>query len=839
MQSLWRTTWLRVFFVLLPLFLATHLMGQNVVGALLGVALAGLLGFTSLWGLFHLRRVIALRTEALRDALLASLVLFLLFRGILEVSQAERGSSFLNQPIFGPLFYSLASGAISIVLFPILLCFNLTLVALAAMTYPRDPQSERSILSVFWPTLFTSLMLDLLLRRQSFWPSMGATLLSPVSALLLVRTLRHYGQDAQSFSYHLTQLLQRRCTRRRGRGPRDFRGIVLGLLAGGLTLCLATPMLHSFVAPYEGAAYTSATQLGNHFVALRSFMASKEILEPNQNSLLGEIALDNKKLQILKRIVVVTYDDPARRLAHEKSEAQVQIALLGQLSPTRPAAIALALPPENDAGQPDYLSNTTPLVTEASIAKNTLDFPRLQAAIKTAGCVALTLPTGHDRTLAAEAVLKSASQVGSSRVEVLGAAEAPAFRLLSSPPPLAMLLAKPRRLPKQDRELTLIDYRIDLQQIRAPLAVSQILQGQKLYDSVTKSWQTPQKFFADKLIFIEALTPRYHATPAGLRGEMEIQAQATATLMQESFFGTLPFEIMALLILGLAALVGHLCVGRAPLESLWRIALPILGVGGACFGLTAFGSLRADPVLPVFAGLLAFLIVTQFTFAVERDDRARNRSVLRRFLPPQIIEQMVDDPETKLGLGGKRRAVVVIFVDVRGFSHFAEKRTPEEVVATMNRYLAAMTDALNAHEGILDKYTGDGLMALFPVDNEAKDVLRAVQATQAMAQAAHQVAQTMRAEGGDELAVGMGLHYGEAVVGLVGHPTRQVNYTALGHTVVVAARLQSLAEGGEIILSEAVYKALPPDSITSEAGESVTVKGVTEPVPIYRLKIAP
>ena len=181
----------------------------------------------------------------------------------------------------------------------------------------------------------------------------------------------------------------------------------------------------------------------------------------------------------------------------------------------------------------------------------------------------------------------------------------------------------------------------------------------------------------------------------------------------------------------------------------------------------------------------------------------------------------------------------MIFVDVRGFSHFAEKRTPEEVVATMNRYLAAMTDALNAHEGILDKYTGDGLMALFLVDNEAKDVLRAVQATQAMAQAAYQVAQTMRAEGGDELAVGMGLHYGEAVVGLVGHPTRQVNYTALGHTVVVAARLQTLAEGGEIILSEAVYKALPSGSITSEAGEAVTVKGVTEPVPIYRLKIAP
>jgi class 3 adenylate cyclase len=72
---------------------------------------------------------------------------------------------------------------------------------------------------------------------------------------------------------------------------------------------------------------------------------------------------------------------------------------------------------------------------------------------------------------------------------------------------------------------------------------------------------------------------------------------------------------------------------------------------------------------------------------------------------------------------------------------------------------------------------------------------------------------------------------------MVGHPTRQINYTALGHTVVVSARLQALACGGEIILSEAVYLALPEGSIAGEAGESVTVKGVAEPVPIYRLHV--
>ncbi len=288
----------------------------------------------------------------------------------------------------------------------------------------------------------------------------------------------------------------------------------------------------------------------------------------------------------------------------------------------------------------------------------------------------------------------------------------------------------------------------------------------------------------------------------------------------------------------LSAAVGQLCVGRAPLEALWRVAFPIVLVSGGCFLLTAFGSVRSDPILPLIGGVLAFLMVTQFTFAVERDERSRNRSLLARFVPPQAIEELLDDPEGKLGLGGKRRRIVVLFADVRGFSGFAERSTPEEVVATMNRYLMVMTDALNEHDGILDKYTGDGLMALFLVNEKeaARDVLRAVRAAEAMAMAVHKVAKTMEAEGGATLAVGLGLHYGEAVVGLVGHPTRQVNYTALGHTVVVAARLQTLAPGGDIILSDAIYRTLPPGSVSAEAGETVTVKGVADPVPIYRIR---
>jgi adenylate cyclase len=113
--------------------------------------------------------------------------------------------------------------------------------------------------------------------------------------------------------------------------------------------------------------------------------------------------------------------------------------------------------------------------------------------------------------------------------------------------------------------------------------------------------------------------------------------------------------------------------------------------------------------------------------------------------------------------------------------------------------------------------------------------LRAVRAAVAMARAVERQGASV---GETPLAVGLGLHYGDAVVGLVGHPTRQVNYTALGHTVVVAARLQTLASGGEVILSESVVAALPAGTVGGDAEEAVAVKGVAQPVPIYRLKSA-
>src|SRR5262249_40459442 len=122
-----------------------------------------------------------------------------------------------------------------------------------------------------------------------------------------------------------------------------------------------------------------------------------------------------------------------------------------------------------------------------------------------------------------------------------------------------------------------------------------------------------------------------------------------------------------------------------------------------------------DPVMPIAAAGGAFLLVTQLTFSLERGERHRNRELLQRFVAPQVVEEMLDAPEETLGVAGARRRVCILFADVRNFTGFTETHEPEEIIEAVNAYMTTLTTELFAHKGILDKFTGDGLVAMFPV----------------------------------------------------------------------------------------------------------------------------
>lgn len=179
-------------------------------------------------------------------------------------------------------------------------------------------------------------------------------------------------------------------------------------------------------------------------------------------------------------------------------------------------------------------------------------------------------------------------------------------------------------------------------------------------------------------------------------------------------------------------------------------------------------------------------------------------SALERFLSP-AISRKISAEAADIRLGGESQRITVLFADVRGFTTMAERLKPREAVEALNEFFTRMTDVIFAHEGTLDKYLGDGLMALFgapfALQNDAEAAVRAAAGMQ------RSLAELNRQSGRPPLHIGIGIHTGEAVVGFLG-TQRRMDYTAIGDTVNVASRLCSQAGPDQIVVSAATHAQL-------------------------------
>jgi class 3 adenylate cyclase len=217
------------------------------------------------------------------------------------------------------------------------------------------------------------------------------------------------------------------------------------------------------------------------------------------------------------------------------------------------------------------------------------------------------------------------------------------------------------------------------------------------------------------------------------------------------------------------------------------------------------------------------------------EDRNRLlRQVLDRFLAEDVTDVILTDPKRYLQLGGEMRPVTVLFADIRGFSRFSEEHSPNEVIDTLNRIFKALSQVVFTHRGTFDKYLGDGLMAFYgaPVAGD-DDAQRALDTAVEM----HQLFWKLCSETGEDLAglgLGIGLHTGEAVVGNIGSE-KVMDYTVVGYVVNVAKRLQEIARGGEIMLSEDTYHLVKCEN--AEKLESVQLPHLQEPITAYKIEM--
>ena len=244
------------------------------------------------------------------------------------------------------------------------------------------------------------------------------------------------------------------------------------------------------------------------------------------------------------------------------------------------------------------------------------------------------------------------------------------------------------------------------------------------------------------------------------------------------------------------------------------MAAPLLGEGRATLGVIYVDNLRdiyafsEDDLdfLVAFAGIAAAAVERES--AMERLRQAdRVRDNFERYFTPQLAERIAAETGV-VAPGGDRRHVTVLFSDIRGFTAIAESLPPMEMAAQLNEYFGVMVDCVFRHQGALDKFIGDALMAYWgaplSLPHAADCALRAAQDMQRELRALNA---GWKAQGRPTLAVGIGLHAGDAFVGNIGSP-RRLEYTLIGDTVNVASRVCSAAEGGEILVSEAVRSQL-------------------------------
>ncbi len=235
--------------------------------------------------------------------------------------------------------------------------------------------------------------------------------------------------------------------------------------------------------------------------------------------------------------------------------------------------------------------------------------------------------------------------------------------------------------------------------------------------------------------------------------------------------------------------------------------------------------------LVAFAGIAAVAVDN-----VRYAERVRHEAIVRgnfeRFFAPALAARIAASPHA-VRLGGERRAVAVLFSDIRDFTELAAHLSPDETASLLSEYFTEMVDCVFRHGGTLDKFIGDAVMAQWgaPI-SEPDDADRALDAALDMLAAVERLNVRWRGQGRPEIQVGIGLSHGDAFAGFLGSD-RRLEYTIIGDIVNTGNRLCDVANGGEILLSEAFAKALTRRHEVAER-EPLALRRKTDPVRVFR-----
>lgn len=344
----------------------------------------------------------------------------------------------------------------------------------------------------------------------------------------------------------------------------------------------------------------------------------------------------------------------------------------------------------------------------------------------------------------------------------------------------------------------------------------------------------PHDELSGKIVIIGTAATGLHdvrVTPIdSLYPGMEILATALDNLKNGRMMQPAPVWFAPLLALGLLLALGiaFLRGTNALRAGLWLAATSALLLQGSLY---ATGELYLLPVLtPLLLAWGGYFACALAEYLHERRTREQAVQLFSRFVNPHVVKELI--AHGGLNRAGESRQITVLFSDIRGFTTLSERHTPQEVVALLNRYFTLQVEVIFRHGGSLDKFIGDAIMAFWgaPLD-DVRHAQNAVAAALEMAEVLQRFKQEIE-EGELDFDVGIGLHSGPAVVGLIGSEQRR-EYTAIGDTVNLASRIEGLTKGVSRILVSRDTMELCGDEFDFQSFGSYKVKGREQEVELF------
>ena len=316
---------------------------------------------------------------------------------------------------------------------------------------------------------------------------------------------------------------------------------------------------------------------------------------------------------------------------------------------------------------------------------------------------------------------------------------------------------------------------------------------------------------------------------------VEIHANMLQMILSENYINSFPYIGELILILFLSALVFVITRFLSTFKGLFVTAILLIIYFIAAFVLFGQWNMIIQVSTPLLVILLTYGGHTIYRYVLSQHEKKMITGAFAHYVPAKVVDQILEDPD-RLKLGGEEREVTVMFTDVAGFTSISEKMKPAELVKLLNEYLTEMTDTVLAHDGIIDKYEGDAIMAEFgvpvPYDNHA---FMACKTAVEMQKKLSKLREKWKKEGRPELRARIGINTGEVIVGNMG--SRDVfDYTVMGDHVNLGSRLEGANKfyGTYIMISEFTYDHVKDDFYTREL-DLIKVKGKDQPIKVFQL----